>query len=140
MSKYVQIKDGEPVAFELPSIGILPDGRQVSGFDKLDSDTLKTAGWVLVEDPGPPEYDSSKKVVERTLKMSGGKVIAIYTVSDLPEPEIPPESTPTTQEQLDALANILIAKGTITEEEVVLSKAPKRPQPPSPLTPPRPRP
>lgn len=80
MSKYIQIKDGEPVAYELPSIGTLPDGRKVSGFDKLDSDTLKTVGWLPFEDAGPPEHDSTTKGVDRTLNISKDKVIVVYTI------------------------------------------------------------
>ncbi len=49
------------VGFDLPTTGTLPDGSQVSGFDKLDPETLKIAGWIPIEDAGPPNHDHDTK-------------------------------------------------------------------------------
>ncbi len=128
MSIYAQVQDGEVVGFDLPTTGTLPDGSQVSGFDKLDPETLKTAGWIPIEDAGPPNHDHDTKEVERTFKIKEDKVIAVYTVSDLPLPEPTLEPVASLQDQFNELINILVSKETITEDELTSLKEFKLPK------------
>ncbi len=129
MSIYAQVQDGEVVGFDLPTTGTLPDGSQVSGFDKLDPETLKIAGWIPIEDAGPPNHDHDTKKVERTFKIKEDKVIAVYTVSELPLPEPTLESVASLQDQFNELINILVSKETITEDELTSLKEFKPPKP-----------
>lgn len=127
---YALVKDGKVVSTVLPEIGELPDGAQVSGFDKLDEETLKTAGWYPVQDAGYPDFDPETQTIERTYTISGETVIAHYVVQMLPEPVPPEPEQASVQEQLNALSAILVAKGTISQAEA--SKLREKPVTPKP--------
>lgn len=91
---YALVQDDQIVSTRLPIVGTLPDGSQVSGFDKLDPETLLEAGWFPIQDPGPPPFDLATQGVTERFEIVEGRVIIHYDVYDLPpalpsaEPEI----------------------------------------------------
>lgn len=112
----------------LPQVGVLPDGSQVSGFDKLDDETLKSAGWVPVDDPGQPEYDPEVHELTRNFEVDGDKVVVNYELSNVPLPEPVP---PTADEQLSDLLDLLVKKNVISQGDIQslrASRVPKKPQ------------
>lgn len=129
---YALIEDGNIVSVGLPQIGTLPDGSQVSGFDKLEPEVLSEMGYVPIEDLGPPGHDVNTQVVEQGYEVLDDKVRVVYTVQEKPEPEPEPEPVASTQEQLDALIAKLEAKGTLAPNEVAALKRPSQPTPPTP--------
>lgn len=129
---YALIEDGNIVSVGLPTVGTLPDGSQVSGFDKLEPEILSEMGYVPIEDLGRPTHDPETQIIELEYQVSDDKVTVVYTVQDKPEPEPEPEPVASTQEQLDALIDKLVAKGTLTVNEVI---AVRRPTPKTPPTP-----
>lgn len=89
---YAKVEDGEIVAFGLPSVGTLPDGSQVSGFDKLSDDELKEAGWVPVEEPAMPKHDKETQQIQASeYVIEDGKVTRTLSVVNKP-PEDPQEA------------------------------------------------
>lgn len=104
---YALIQDGQIVNTVLPETGFLLDGRAVSGFNKLDSETLRELGWIPIEDAGPPEYDPETQRVEQTLVVGAETVIALYTVIDIPEPDPVPDPGPTLEERITALEELV---------------------------------
>lgn len=52
----IQVINGEIVQYNLSTVGMLKDGRTVSGYHLLDKETLKDEGWLLLEDIHPT-YD-----------------------------------------------------------------------------------
>lgn len=85
--RYAFVEDGEITDTDLPDVGTLPDGRQVSGFDKLDPETLKEAGWHQVEDPGFPEDVSEDQTVQQTVVLQDNKPVIVYEIIDNPPVE-----------------------------------------------------
>lgn len=121
---YALVKDGNITEIGLPLVGTLPDGSQVSGFDKLEPEILKEAGYIPIEDFGPPVHDAETQVIRRDFQVSDDKVTIIYRIEDRPEPEPEPEPVLSTQEQLDALVEKLIEKGTLTISDVASVRRP----------------
>lgn len=112
---YALVEDGVVVSTQLPSSGALPDGSQVSGFDKLDADTLRTIGWIPIDDNGPPEYDSETQWVERALEVDGDSVTAVYTTHDIVvNGPVPPTDFERLQAHADALQDLADAQLTDT--------------------------
>lgn len=100
---YALVQDGKIVTIGLPSVGTLKDGSAVSNFDRLDAETLKEEGWVPIEDPGVPDYDPSTQQAEQTFTVAQDKVVAVYSITDLPTPEPSLPVSPTVVERLEAL-------------------------------------
>lgn len=123
---YALVEKNQIVATEIPEVGVLPDGRQVSGFDKLDPEVLKPLGWLPVQDSGHPEIDPMTKRLDRKLELKAGVVTAVYTVVDLPTPA-PPMASP--QDQIDAITALLVSKGVITKADVAATKVVHNPPP-----------
>lgn len=124
---YALVENNVIVSTDLPATGVLPDGRTVSGFDKLDEDTLKTVGWYPVEDAGVPEHNPDTHSVNRILEFDAKEEVvnAVYTFIEIP-PQPAPDSLPvTTQDQLDALVAKLVEKGTLTQADVDSTKKPR---------------
>jgi hypothetical protein len=97
MTTFALVEDCELVSMHLPRTGELPDGRKVSGFDKLDEETLKSAGWLPVEQTVPPMYDSGTQILEQSFEVVSDKVVVVYSVVDVPtsdtETEVPQGET-----------------------------------------------
>lgn len=127
---YALIEDGNIVSVGLPTVGTLPDGSQVSGFDKLEPEILNEMGYVPIEDLGQPLHDPATQTIEREYEVSEEKVTVVYTVQDKPEPEPEPEPVASTQEQLDALIDKLASKGTLTVNEASAVRRPVIPPTP----------
>lgn len=128
---FAKVEDGEVTSTSLPESGSLPDGSMVSGFDKLDADTLATAGWLPIEDNGSPFYNTETQTVTRTLEVQGNQVVAVYEITDLPpppDPEPDPEIAPSVQQQLDTLLAKLVENEVITEGDVGLIKTTMPPE------------
>lgn len=125
---YALVEDGQVVSTNLPRIGTLPNGSKVSGFDKLDAETLKSAGWLPVVDDGPPEYDSDVEGVTRLLEVGEDEVNVVYTVYELP-PVPPLEPLPPTDlervqaknDQLQALADSLLTDMLMVYDILILN-------------------
>lgn len=126
--RFVKVVANEIVETEIPESGVLPDGRQVSGFDKLPDAALKSLGWVPVADPGPPVVNEETQVVEQELVVAPtGDVAAVYTVVELPPSPDPADVVAMTDEQLNNLFALLVAKGVITQAEWDEARKPKPP-------------
>lgn len=104
---YALVEDGEIVDMSLPDTGFLPDGSAVSGFNKLDPETLRECGWIPIEDAGPPEYDSETQQVQMSYIVGAETVIAVYTVVDIPEPDSVPDPGPTLEERITTLEELV---------------------------------
>lgn len=126
--RFVKVVANEIVETEIPESGVLPDGRQVSAFDKLPDAALKSLGWVPVADPGPPVVNEETQVVEQELVVAPtGDVAAVYTVVELPPSPDPADVVAMTDEQLNNLFALLVAKGVITQAEWDEARKPKPP-------------
>lgn len=78
--KYVKVEGNQVVATELPEVGVLKDGRTVSGYHLLPEDALKEEGWLPLVD-NPPTYDPSSEVLKFVgYDIKETKVIAKYEV------------------------------------------------------------
>lgn len=82
--QYAKIENGQVVSTNLPSVGVLKNGCTVSGYDKLDVQTLKSEGWYPLG-IDTPSYDESIQY----LKFSGydigvDKVTMMYEVVEKP--------------------------------------------------------
>ena len=61
--KYVKVEGNQVVSTELPEVGVLKDGRMVSGYHLLPEDVLKEEGWLPLVD-NPPAFDPSSEVLK----------------------------------------------------------------------------
>ncbi len=81
---YALVKNGAVVQVGLPETGVLADGRLVSGFDRLDAETLAAEGWLPLLD-GRPEYDPARTFLAAPeYSVEGLRVVSRYTVTPLP--------------------------------------------------------
>lgn len=89
MADMAQIdSDGNVTRTRLPRTGYLSDGRAVSNYHKLDSDTLYNEGWREVVDD-PPDYDPDTERLRRTgheYDADDDVVRVVYEVRDRPPP------------------------------------------------------
>lgn len=102
---YVQLQDGEIVAYSLPRTGLLSDGRAVSGYHFLHPDILHAEGWREVQDEGPPEYDEETHYYTRELEVQGDEVVAVYTIHENPVGQTETDALIDELEQLDSTAD-----------------------------------
>lgn len=97
---YARVKNGQVVQVGLPVTGILADGCTVSGYNLLDTETLRAEGWLPLED-NQPEYDTETEYLELAgYTVQEDKVIANYTIRQRQTP------LPTLEQQI---ADIQIA-------------------------------
>lgn len=125
--EYVLVQNNKIVETQIPEVGILADGRHVSGFDKLDPAVLKQMGWLPVQDSGHPAIDETANMLNRKIELKNGTVVATYEVIPFPRPT---PQLPTPQEQMDALTDLLVSKGVLTKADVAATKVPKTPPQP----------
>lgn len=90
--KYVQLAESEVgmqvIEKPLPKTGQLKDGRTVSGYDLLPNETLMNEGWLPLEEQ-KPEYDEETQLLQfGEYIIEEDKVIAVYTVIDVPQEPI----------------------------------------------------
>lgn len=94
MTTYVHVNaDGDVDNLRLPTTGTLPDGRHVSRFDLLPAETLAEAGWLPLEDTGPPDHDPDTHHATAALEVDGDRVRRVWTVE-----EHPPAPAPSAEE------------------------------------------
>lgn len=94
MSVYAYIENGQVKRTgRLPRTWRMKDGRTVSGFHLMSSETHKSEGWLpLVENK--PAYNPETEMLKfDNYEILGNKVIRHYTVEPLPE-EPQPEPSP----------------------------------------------
>lgn len=81
--QYTKIENNEVVQIGLPQTGTLKDGSSVSGYNLLDSETLKNEGWLPLEE-NKPTYDVNTQYLEfQGYEILEDKVITNYTVKDI---------------------------------------------------------
>lgn len=86
----IQVIDGGIKQYRLPKVGVLKDGRTVSGYHLLDEETLKNEGWLPLED-NPLEYNKETQyLVNDGYEILKDKIVKKYKVEDIPKP-IEPE-------------------------------------------------
>lgn len=87
--RMVQVIEDEIKQYSLPLVGTLKDGRTVSGYHLLDEETLRSEGWLPLED-NPPEYDmKTQYLVNDGYEILEDKVVKKYRIEDRPESEPP---------------------------------------------------
>ena len=92
MVKYVRVDDKQITNFNLPTTGILKNGRTVSGYHLLDEEILLDEGWLPLEDI-QPDYDTETQyLINDGYEILEDKVIKKYRVEDVPEPTEPEPS------------------------------------------------
>lgn len=74
---------------DLPKAVVLPDGRSISGFDKLDGESLIEAGWIPATDPGPPAHDeNTQRVSPSGWAVENNHATRTWVVEDIPAEEL----------------------------------------------------
>ena len=61
-----RIDNGRVTATRLPRTGRLADGRTVSNYHRLPTETLESEGWRQLVDDGPPTHDPDTHRARRT--------------------------------------------------------------------------
>lgn len=80
---YVKIENNEVIETQLPKTGTLKNGCTVSGYDLLDEQTLKSEGWLPLEE-NKPEYNEQTQYLEFVdYTILTDRVIANYVVKDI---------------------------------------------------------
>jgi hypothetical protein len=107
--KLVQVINGKIAQYSLPKTGTLKNGSTVSGYHLLDEETLKSEGWLPLEDI-PPEYDmETQYLASDGYEILEDRVIKKYRIEEIPEREEPRDLESETEE-LKAKVALLEAK------------------------------
>ena len=86
----IQVKENKIVKYSLPKTGMLSTGETVSGYHLLDEETLRSEGWLPLEDIRP-EYDSETHYLQPSgYDIQEDKVVKLYTINEIPERESDP--------------------------------------------------
>lgn len=86
----IQVIDNKITKYSLPKSGKLSTGETVSGYHLLDEETLRSEGWLPLEDIRP-EYNSETHYLQPNgYDIQEGKVIRLYEIVEIPEPELDP--------------------------------------------------
>ena len=81
----IQIIDNEIIQIGLPKVGTMQDGSTVSGYNLLDSETLKAEGWLPIEDI-KPEYDPATQILKDAgWDIQADKAVKLYEIADKPQ-------------------------------------------------------
>lgn len=99
MTRYAQVVGGQVAATHLPAVGVLADGSTVSNYAALPADVLADEGWLPLEDERPDYDPATQQLVLDRYDIAEDAVTAVYVAQPLP----PPEPTPPTRAELDAL-------------------------------------
>lgn len=83
----IQVIDGEIKQYDLPKVGSLLDGRTVSGYHLLDEETLRSEGWLPLEDIKPDYDEETQYLVNDGYEILEDKVIKKYRIEEIPEPQ-----------------------------------------------------
>lgn len=76
----IQVLDGKIALKKLPKVGMLKDGRTVSGYRFLDKEILKNEGWLPLED-NPPEHNEETEYLEvNGYEILENKVVKKYKI------------------------------------------------------------
>lgn len=105
--KMVQVKNGEIIKYSLPKVGILSNGRTVSGYHLLEETVLKSEGWLPLEDVKPIYDMETQQLINDGYNILIDKVQVKYIVESIPVVE-DISQTPSTEERLDALEMVLL--------------------------------
>ena len=105
--QYALIENGEVKKTVLPKVGVLKDGRTVSGYDLLGVATLKVEGWLPLEDDKPScNWDTQYLEFDR-YEIKADKVIRHYLAVDIVIPEVAPQ-IPSVEDRITAVENALL--------------------------------
>lgn len=108
--EYALVENNQVTRVGLPTLGTLKDGSTVSGYNLLDSTTLKNEGWLFLEE-NKPTYDSAKQYLQHSgYEIQTDKVISNYTVVDIvvPTPVVQPPSNEDRIKSLEATVSALM--------------------------------
>jgi hypothetical protein len=87
----IQVINGKVTATALPRVGVLKDGRSVSGYHVLPDEVLKAEGW-LPDEEVKPLHDAEKEKLEfDRYEIEKNVVKSIYKIIPLPPEIITPE-------------------------------------------------
>lgn len=68
----------------LPFTGILKDGRTVSNYNLLPTETLKAEGWKPMEEVKPTYDEATQYLAVDTAIDAGDKITVAYKAVDIP--------------------------------------------------------
>jgi hypothetical protein len=111
----IQVKDGKVVQTLLPQVGVLSDGRTVSGYHVLPADILRAEGW-RDEIDIKPELKDGEILVFDSYNIKKDLVEVIYRIEAMPEPV--KSETEKLREEMDTLKAVLAQKEILTKAEL----------------------
>ena len=101
----IQVIDNKITKYSLPKSGRLSTGETVSGYHLLDEETLRSEGWLPLEDIRP-EYDNETHYLQPNgYDIQEDKVVKLYEIVETPP--IEPDSMERIKE-LEETLNILL--------------------------------
>ena len=101
----IQVKENKITKYSLPKTGMLSTGETVSGYHLLDEETLRSEGWLPLEDIRP-EYDNETHYLQPNgYDIQEDKVVRLYEIVEIPP--IEPDSMERIKE-LEETLNILL--------------------------------
>ena len=83
----IQVIEGKIKQYSLPKTGVLKDGSTVSGYHLLDEETLRSEGWLPLEDIKPDYDEETQYLVNDGYEILEDKVIKKYRIEEIPEPQ-----------------------------------------------------
>lgn len=93
---WVKVENNEVIQWGLAETGFLKDGSGVSGYNKLDEETLISEGWMPYIDTRPEYNPETEEVVSNGYVIGETEVVANYIVIALE----PVQMTPMIEEYL----------------------------------------
>ena len=80
---YAKVENDQVIEVGLPETGILKDGSTVSGYNLLDEETLKSEGWLPIEE-NKPSYNTETQYLQfADYTIQADKVIANYEIRNI---------------------------------------------------------
>ena len=103
----IQVKEGKILKHSLPKSGRLSTGVTVSGYHLLDEETLRSEGWLPLEDIRP-EYDNETHYLQPNgYDIQEDKVVKLYEIVEIPPREpYPMERIEELEKEIERLKNM----------------------------------
>lgn len=79
----IKVIDNKIISYKLPRVGVLKDGKTVSGYHLLDKDILKEEGWLPLEDIIPKYNEETQYLIHDGYEILSDKVIKKYKIEDM---------------------------------------------------------
>lgn len=80
---YAKVENNQVIQIGLPKTGKLKDGSTVSGYNLLDTETLRNEGWLPLEENKPAYNIETQHLGFVDYTILEDKVIANYIVKDI---------------------------------------------------------